>query len=189
MRARRPSPATVLSALALFFALGGTAIATKHYLITSTSQIKPSVLKALHGQSGNPGADGLPGAQGPQGPQGATGPQGPAGTPGASGAWATALWATVSAIGTLGDSSGVSGESSSYPNEFMADYIITFNRDVSHCARTATLSAPNNGESGEEPGQIAISDSSLRNPDSIEVFTYDASGHTQYRSFSVAVFC
>jgi hypothetical protein len=69
----------VLSALALFFALGGTAIAAKHYLIMSTSQIKPSVLKQLHGKAGEPGAAGATGPQGPAGPQGPGGPQGPAG--------------------------------------------------------------------------------------------------------------
>jgi hypothetical protein len=35
----------------LFVALGGTAIAAKRYLITSTSQIKPSVLTAIRGQT------------------------------------------------------------------------------------------------------------------------------------------
>ena len=59
--------------VALFFALGGTAIAARHYLITSTRQIKPSVLKALKGNRVSTG---------PQGPQGL---QGLAGTPGAAG--------------------------------------------------------------------------------------------------------
>jgi hypothetical protein len=55
--------------LALFFALGGTSVAASRYIITSTKQIKPSVLKKLHG------------ARGPAGRAGAAGPQGP---PGAS---------------------------------------------------------------------------------------------------------
>jgi hypothetical protein len=183
----RISPSTVLSALALFFALGGTAIAARHYLITSPSQIKPSVLKQLHGAAGAAGVQGL------QGPQGSSGAQGPAGAPGVPGASATALWATVSATGTLGDSSGVSEVVANCFNVSgicgPRDYTVTFNRDVSHCARIATLSAPSNGESGQEPGQIAISDYSLRNPYQIAVFTYNASGASQYRSFSVAVFC
>ena len=62
---RRPPASTLIASLALFFALGGTAIAAKHYLITSTKQIKPSVLKQLHGAQG---------PQGPAGPQGAAGP-------------------------------------------------------------------------------------------------------------------
>jgi hypothetical protein len=178
---RRPSPAAVLSALALFFALGGTAIATRHYLITSTSQIKPSVLKKLHGVGGAAGAQG---AQGAQGPQGAAGPAGAQGAPGAP---ATALWAAVTATGTVTASSGLTGIVSSYPSTSPAFYILTFNRDVSHCAHTATLST---ASEGFEPGQISIS-AALGNPGpaSIEVYTYNASGGTQYRSFSVAVFC
>jgi hypothetical protein len=77
MHLRRPSPATAIAMLALFFALGGTAIAAHHYLITSTSQIKPSVLKALHGKQGPPGEAGANGAPGPQGPAGPGGPAGP----------------------------------------------------------------------------------------------------------------
>jgi hypothetical protein len=47
MHPRKPSPALVVACLALFVALGGTAIAASHYVITSTSQIKPSVRSAL----------------------------------------------------------------------------------------------------------------------------------------------
>lgn len=74
MRVRRPSASSVIALLALFFALGGTAIAAKHYLITSASQIKPSVLKKLHGAQGSVGPQGTPGPAGPQGPAGAPGP-------------------------------------------------------------------------------------------------------------------
>jgi hypothetical protein len=55
---------------ALFFSLGGTAIAARHYLLTSTSQIKPSVLKQLHGKIGETGPAGTAGPTGPQGPAG-----------------------------------------------------------------------------------------------------------------------
>ena len=79
MHARRPSPAAIIASLALFFALGGTAAAASHYLITSTSQIKPTVLSKLKGKSGPQGA------AGPVGPQGASGPQGPAGSQGPAG--------------------------------------------------------------------------------------------------------
>src|SRR5207244_1787774 len=71
---RRPSPAMGVALFALFFAMGGGAYAAKHYLITSTKQISPKVLKALKGKSGKIG------------PAGATGPAGPAGAAGVAGA-------------------------------------------------------------------------------------------------------
>jgi hypothetical protein len=64
----------VAATLALFFALGGTAVAARHYLITSTNQIKPSVLKELRGHNGGAGPQGSAGAQGPGGPAGPAGP-------------------------------------------------------------------------------------------------------------------
>ncbi len=79
MNFRRPSSGIVVAVLALFFALGGSAIAARHYLITSTSQIKPSVLKALRGAAGSTGAAGQTGPAGPNGSAGPAGPQGPAG--------------------------------------------------------------------------------------------------------------
>jgi len=47
MNLRRPSPTSIVASLALFVALGGSAVAASHYIITSTSQIKPSVLSKL----------------------------------------------------------------------------------------------------------------------------------------------
>ena len=44
---RKPSPTTVIACLALFVALTGTAIAASGYIITSVSQIKPSVRREL----------------------------------------------------------------------------------------------------------------------------------------------
>jgi len=61
---RKPSPAIVIACLALFVASTGTSIAASHYLITSTKQIKPSVIKKLHGAKGAKGATGAAGAAG-----------------------------------------------------------------------------------------------------------------------------
>jgi hypothetical protein len=85
MHVRKPSPGTAIALLALFFAMGGTAIAARHYLITSTKQIKPSVLKSLKGRAGPRGATGAAGATGTTGAAGAkglTGNEGKQGPPG-----------------------------------------------------------------------------------------------------------
>lgn len=63
----RISPAVAISLVALFLSLTGAGFAASRYIITSTHQIKPSVLHKL---------------QGARGPQGAAGPQG---VPGAVG--------------------------------------------------------------------------------------------------------
>lgn len=47
MRIPRPSPAMVVAGVALVLASSGTTLAASRYLVTSTSQIKPSVLRSL----------------------------------------------------------------------------------------------------------------------------------------------
>jgi hypothetical protein len=82
---RRPSPAMVVACLALFVASTGTSIAANHYLITSTKQIKPSVLAKLKGAKGPKGATGATGTVGTAGATGATGATGAKGATGAQG--------------------------------------------------------------------------------------------------------
>lgn len=79
---KRMTYANIAMTLALVFAMTGGAYAAKKYLITSTKQISPSVLKQLAGKPGPAGKDGVPGALGPQGP---AGPAGKDGTPGKDG--------------------------------------------------------------------------------------------------------
>jgi hypothetical protein len=89
----RISPATVIATVALVFAMTGGAYAASRFLITSTKQISPKVLKALRGANGKNGAPGATGpagpagagVAGPAGPQGPGGPQGPAGPQGPGG--------------------------------------------------------------------------------------------------------
>jgi len=85
---RRVRVLNILAATALIIAVaGGTAWAASRYLITSTNQIKPSVLQELRGHRGSRGARGdkghagVAGQQGPQGQPGATGAAGVAGPP------------------------------------------------------------------------------------------------------------
>jgi hypothetical protein len=74
----------VVATLVLVFTMTGGAYAAKKYLITSTKQISPSVLKSLQGKAGPAGANGAQGAAG-VGTAGAQGPAGPAGPAGAKG--------------------------------------------------------------------------------------------------------
>lgn len=49
------SYANVVATFALLFAMGGSAVAANHYLIHSTKQIAPKVLKKLKGPAGRRG--------------------------------------------------------------------------------------------------------------------------------------
>jgi len=69
--------ANVVATLALVFAMSGGALAAKHYLINSTKQINPKVLKKLKGNAGKTGATGATGAPGKEGPAGKEGPPNP----------------------------------------------------------------------------------------------------------------
>jgi Collagen triple helix repeat (20 copies) len=77
----------VAATLALVLAMSGGAFAARHYLINSTRQISPKVLRKLHGARGRRGVAGQNGPVGPQGVTGLTGARGtrgPQGEPGFS---------------------------------------------------------------------------------------------------------
>jgi hypothetical protein len=101
---RRFSYANVVVTLALVFAMTGGAYAANKYLITSTKQISPKVLKALKGASGTSGTAGPAGTAGAMGAAGPQGPQGIAGAKGETGA--------TGAVGAKGENGvpGVKGE-------------------------------------------------------------------------------
>jgi hypothetical protein len=84
--------ANVVATLALVFAMSGGALAASKYLITSTKQISPKVVKSLKGKNGKTGKTG---ATGPAGPTGKEGPAGKEGQPGKAGtalAYAHVIW-------------------------------------------------------------------------------------------------
>jgi hypothetical protein len=74
---RQLTYANVAATLALVFSMSGGALAASHYLISSTRQINPKVLRKLRGNTGKTGPTGKPGAQGLQGVQGVEGKVGP----------------------------------------------------------------------------------------------------------------
>src|SRR3954471_13243037 len=84
-RTGRLSPGSLLAVLALVLLLVGTSYAAARYVITSTKQISPKVLKALKGEKGPRGSQGPAGQLGPAGPKGAEGIRVPQGVPGSAG--------------------------------------------------------------------------------------------------------
>jgi hypothetical protein len=99
------------AAVAALFVVAGGAAAAGHFVITSTSQISPSVIHALRGNQGPRGLRGLTGAQGATGAtgaHGATGAQGSPGPPGPPGAAGSArAIAVVNSDGTLVQGTGI----------------------------------------------------------------------------------
>jgi hypothetical protein len=103
---RRPlSYANVVATLALVFAMSGGALAANHYLINSTKQINPKVLKKLKGavgKAGLPGAGGLAGTPGSAGKEGTGGKEGKEGKSGPEGEPGSArAYAAISGSGVL----------------------------------------------------------------------------------------
>jgi hypothetical protein len=112
---RKFSYANVAATLALFFSMSGGALAASHYLINSTKQINPKVLKSLKGKTG---ATGLTGAIGTTGATGATGATGKEGLPGKEGPQGTALaYAHVSYLGVLETANSKNAGTVEHPSE------------------------------------------------------------------------
>jgi Collagen triple helix repeat (20 copies) len=75
----------LVALLALFISIGGTAVATQHYLIAPAAQLKPRVTAHLRGPKGKTGPKGPTGPAGQEGPEGATGATGAEGEGGDEG--------------------------------------------------------------------------------------------------------
>jgi hypothetical protein len=101
----RLSYANVTATLALVLSMSGGALAANHYLINSTRQINPRVLKRLRGNAGPRGPAGPATYATVTGPAGAAGSAGPPGPPGTARAFGA-----VTAAGLLaGPSQNVAG--------------------------------------------------------------------------------
>jgi len=86
--------ANVTATIALVLSLSSGALAADHYLINSTKQISPKVLRELRGRGGNAGATGATGSAGASGVTGVPGAAGPQGATGAAGTPGGATGAT-----------------------------------------------------------------------------------------------
>ena len=163
-RRRHLSYANVVATLALVFAMSGGALAASHYLITSTKQVSPKVLKKLTGKTGKPGTAGATGPQGAAGSPGAPGLQGAKGAEGAEGAEGPAGLSALSTLpsgqtesgdyGAVPDNTGAGDffyESLTFPIPLAAEIpvshvIWTFNPAAAHCS----------GLGHAEPGYLCI---------------------------------
>lgn len=134
---RRLTYANVVSTVCLFVLLGGTAAAARHYVITSTKQISPKVLKKLKGRRG---LQGLPGSAGAVGATGAKGDDGAAGAKGATGAiGATGAKGDAGAPGDQGDQGDPGTAGAAGPSAFPGH--ITFSTGDNALNQTAFASA------------------------------------------------
>jgi hypothetical protein len=183
---RRFSYANVAATLALVLSMSGGALAASHYLINSTKQINPKVLKKLKGNTGPKGLTGLTGLTGATGATGGTGGTGAAGKDGTS---ATALWARVKEDGTLKAGSGTVSSA----KLFTGGYEVVFNRNVSACAYiasvgSASVSSNNTAFDGSGPGEVLV-EPRFEKTNAVFVDTQNSSGTEVNNSFHLAVFC
>ena len=206
MSTRRPSPATVLSLIALFVALGGTSYAAitvsgknvrngsltgadlKNGSVKSADVRNRSLRAADFAQGQLPaGPQGPAGAQGAKGDPGAAGPAGPKGDKGdkgETGAPATTLLAAVNEDGTLARGPRVV----EVDRELMGIYSVQFDRtDLSGCFPYATIGRD---EQLWFPEEISVTITTIGSAaDRVAVRITDGTGAEVDSYFYVGVFC
>ncbi len=192
---RRPSPGTVIAVIALVFALSGSAIAAKRYLITNTKQISPAALKQLaklaaaQGAQGATGAPGKEGAAGPTGAAGAEGKEGAAGQEGSIGPPGQAgemSWAVVEPHGAVERASETNVTAQEVAT---GNTLVTFGNlaDVTECAYEATIGLA--GQSATAFPGFATVVRSAAHENAVFVETFNEKGVATELGFHLAVFC
>jgi hypothetical protein len=181
--------ANIVATLALLLGMSGGAIAASNYLITSTKQISPKVLRALHGTRGQTGAQGAQGIQGLKGDQGIQGPKGDTGQAGPS-----ARWALVNSDATIIEQSG--GITASLPYGG-SDYIVDFGSSVAGMDVIVTESQKNGGVPGsihaapcgggaDSTGSTCVG-TIANSPNYVHVYTVDSAGSSSPHAFYITV--
>jgi hypothetical protein len=118
---RRPSPATVVAAVALFVALGGTSIAAVSALPRSsvgTAQLRNNAVNSAKVKNGSLRLADFARNSIPAGPAGPTGPAGPAGPAGPG-----ARWALVTPAGSIvTQSGGITAAAKPGPGQYILNF-------------------------------------------------------------------
>jgi hypothetical protein len=188
LKSRRFSPGTVIAVFALVLALGGTAVAAKRYLITTTKQISPKALKELATMAASQGAVGAPGPRGEKGLPGDKGPpgdQGPPGEGGTGGGSGSAIrWAVIDPDGTVSRSGGGIVTAT---EDSTGTYTVIFNADVTECAYEATIGLSGTTASAF-PGFATVV-GRAEEPKGVFVQTFNSAGTLAEKGFHLAVFC
>jgi hypothetical protein len=139
---RKPSPALVISLVALFVALGGTSYAAirlpKNSIGTkqlkdgavTRSKISSGTISSLRGQTGPQGPQGI---QGPRGLQGVQGVKGNTGAPGQNGT--ARAWAVVDNVGNISHSHNVT----TVVKNGTGDYCVELDPSVPNSSTAAIL--------------------------------------------------
>jgi hypothetical protein len=175
---KRLSYANVTATLALVFAMSGGAMAANHYLINSTKQINPKVLKKLTGKTG---ATGATGAIGPQGATGKEGPTGKEGSPGKEGKEGEAgeaaphvMWADIEADGTIdAQSGGITLEKGTE-----GEYYVHF--PISVVGHAVSATAQWRSGLGLSTGSILTAPCGSNGPGTVSCFTSNNNNNTLY---------
>lgn len=178
--------ANLTATVALFFAMSGGALAAKHYLINSTKQINPKVLKALKGNAGprgRPGAAGAPGAPGKEGPRGKEGPTGPYPTVLASGATESGVW---------GGGHNAAGAAEGYWVTASYPIPLPSGLDGAHTIYVSAASATHcSGPGRAERGYLCVYEGDISNantPESGNIFNPEAEGSVGTGTHGWAIF-
>jgi hypothetical protein len=184
---RRPSPALIVACLALFLALGGSAIAAHKYLITSANQIAPKVRKALQGAQGPAGPQGPAGQAGKPGAPGKDGSNGTNGTdgaPGKNGADGSArAYATVTSSGGF---AAVGKNVGTAQRKFEGVYCVSFGGGIAP-NNSIVIAMPIYGGNKVFLQYDPASDAECTAPNSFAIEAHDAAGNLKDSGFFVMV--
>jgi Collagen triple helix repeat (20 copies) len=175
--------ANVAATAALFFAVTGGALAANHYLIESTSQISPKVVKKLRGHNGKTGKTGSTGKTGTTGPTGATGATGAKGETGPAGPLVTTLPSGRTLRGSYAITASASGTTArvGVPFEFTLSAKPTVHRIAA--GEAATTECPGSVTDPEaQPGNLCVYEKTLSNAKEVEIFdpTTGTAGSSQF---------